>query len=83
MYFIRWNPDDYVPLSDRKNPEPITKRHKLVADFIRDIKGAKVGLPSALVSAIYLYYDNWSSLAEAQWEILSKYEIIGGGAGSS
>jgi len=71
VYFIRWNPDDYSPESDRKNPEELAKRYKLVGDLIRDIKKNKHVLPKTLVSAIYLYYDGWNSLTEEKWHILS------------
>ena len=73
VYFIRWNPDDYSPESDRKNPEELAKRHKLVGDLIRDIKKGKHVLPTALVSAIYMYYDGWSSLAESEWTVLIEF----------
>jgi len=74
VYFIRWNPDDYSPENDRKHPEELTKRHKLVGDLIRDIKKGKHNLPSALVSAIYLYYDGWNSLNETEWQTLINME---------
>ena len=75
VYFLRWNPDDYSPENEKKEPEPLKKRHKLVGDLIRDIKNNKYNLPKALVSALYLYYDSWSSLVEEQWHILTKYDI--------
>ena len=74
VYFIRWNPDDYSPESDRKNPEELSKRHKLVGDLIRDIKINKHSLPKGLVSVLYMYYDDWSSLAKAEWQVLTKME---------
>ena len=74
VHFIRWNPDDYNPESDRKNPEELAKRYKLVGDLIRDIKKGKHILPKALVSALYMYYDGWSSLAETEWQILTEIE---------
>jgi hypothetical protein len=74
VYFIRWNPDNYSPESIRKNPEILAKRYKLCGDLIADIKKGKGALPVALVAAIYLYYDGWSSLAEAKWEILTAFE---------
>ena len=76
VYFIRWNPDNYSPESIRKNPEVLAKRHKLCGDLIADIKKGKGkgDLPVALVAAIYLYYDGWSSLADAKWEILTALE---------
>ncbi len=72
VYFIRWNPDKYTPYSSKKRTEPLTKRYKLCADFITDIKENRTTLPKAFVSAIYLYYDNWSSLEEAKWNILTE-----------
>jgi hypothetical protein len=69
--YIRWNPDDYSPDSDRKTPEEVTKRHKLVGDLIRDIQKDKHSLPQGLVSALYMYYDGWSSLA---WRVLTCLE---------
>jgi hypothetical protein len=76
VYFIRWNPDDYSPESNRKNPEELAKRYKLVGDLIRDIKKNKHVLPTALVSAIYLYYDGWDVLSTENWTVLSEFEII-------
>ena len=74
VYFVRWNPDEYKPNNYKKKVEPITKRHKLCADLILDIKENRVELPKALVSVIYLYYDKWSSLAEEKWEIISEFK---------
>jgi len=34
------------------------------------LKDGKVVLPSALVSVLYMYYDEWSSLAEEEWKTL-------------
>jgi hypothetical protein len=70
VYFIRWNPDNY---NSKKIPEILSKRHKLCGDFISDIKNNKIELPKALVSVFYMYYDGWTSLANENWEILSKY----------
>jgi hypothetical protein len=74
VYFIRWNPDDYSPENNRKNPEEISKRYKLVGDLIRDIQSNKRQLPNALVSAIYMYYDGWNSLSDSTWQVLTFYE---------
>jgi len=71
VYFIRWNPDDYSPERSRKKPEDIAKRYKLVGDLLEDIRKGKHALPVALVAALYLYYDGWSSLAEEEWRILT------------
>ena len=73
VYFIRWNPDDYRPEKSRKKPEDIKKRYKLVGDLLDDIKSNKVALPAALVSALYMYYDGWASLAEEEWKIMTPY----------
>jgi hypothetical protein len=65
----RWNPDDYSPANPRKHPEPLAKRYKLCGDLIRDIQKDKVPLPDALVSVIYLYYDEFDSITD--WQILT------------
>lgn len=72
VYFLRWNPDLYAPGDDRA-PEPVVKRHKLVADYLHQIEDRLVDLPHALVSVLYLYHDGWTSLAEASWEILTPF----------
>ena len=74
VYFIRWNPDDYKPENDKKNPEEVSRRHKLVGDLIRDIKLNKHTLPKGLVSVLYMYYHGWDSLAKAEWNVLVKME---------
>ena len=74
VYFIRWNPDDYCPYNDRKNPEIISNRYKLVGDLIRDIKNNKHKLPIGLVSVIYLYYDGWNSITDSKWEVITNYD---------
>ena len=78
VYFIRWNPDNYKPLGHTKM-EDIKKRYILVADLIADISANRVVLPNAFISVIYLYYDNWSSLTDEKWQIITPYvnnEII-------
>ena len=75
VYFIRWNPDDYNPKNDNKNPEEISKRYKLVGNLITDIKVNKHKLPNALVSVLYMYYDEWDSLYNESWIILTSFEI--------
>ena len=76
VYFIRWNHDDYSPENSRKNPEELAKRYKLVGDLICDIKKNKHTLPTALVSAIYLYYDGWDGLSAENWTVLSEFDTI-------
>jgi hypothetical protein len=73
VYFIRWNPDNYSPL-DNKKPEAIKKRYILCGDLIRDIQMGVTKLPVALVSVIYLYYDGWASLVEEKWKVISALE---------
>ena len=70
VYFIRWNPDNYY---SEKEPEILRKRYKLVGDLISSIKKGKIVLPDALVSVIYMYYDDWSSLAEEEWKVLTEF----------
>jgi hypothetical protein len=76
VYFIRWNPDDYSPANAKKEPEIVSKRHILLGDLLRDINNEKYILPNALVSAIYLYYNNWSNLYNEQWNILTSFTNI-------
>jgi hypothetical protein len=74
VYFIRWNPDTYKTRNSKSVPEILSKRHKLCGDLLHDIKEGKIKLPNALVSAIYLYYDNWSSITDEKWEIIAAFE---------
>ena len=69
VYFIRWNPDKYVSIYP--SIEPLSSRHKLVGDLIESIIHNKVKLPSALVSALYMYYDSWKSLSDEEWNIIT------------
>lgn len=73
VYFIRWNPDNYTTI-DGKLPDPVSKRHKLVADFIRDIRDNIIELPKGLLSVIYLYYDGWTELSESEWTVITPFE---------
>jgi hypothetical protein len=70
VYFIRWNPDIYY---SNNEPESLIKRHKLVGDFINDIINNRIQLPIALLSVIYLYYDNWNSLVNEEWKIITQF----------
>ena len=72
VYFLRWNPDLYAP-GDSRAPEPVARRHKLVADYLQQIEDGYVDLPTALVSVLYLYHDGWTTLADATWEILTPF----------
>jgi hypothetical protein len=68
VYFIRWNPDKYVSVAQN---ESISYRHNLVGDIIESIIQCKFTLPTALVSALYMYYDNWISLVDEKWKIIT------------
>jgi hypothetical protein len=70
VHFIRWNPDDYDTVSDRKMPEQIQKRYKLVRDYIRDIKSGRIHIPKALVSVIYMYYDDFDGIKNEETKVL-------------
>ena len=74
VYFIRFNPDDYIPFNN-KNPEDIKTRYKLLETMLKNIKDNKYKkLPKALVSAIYLYFDDWNGFNKEEWKILSEFE---------
>jgi hypothetical protein len=75
-YFIRFNPDDYITESIYKIPERINSRYKNLVDLLTSIKHNKIKLPTALVSAIYMYYDDWISMAEEEWKIITPYEKV-------
>lgn len=53
--------------------ETICGRYKLVGELIRNIKENTVILPTAFVSALYLYYDGWKGLIEENWKILTEF----------
>lgn len=76
VYFIRWNPDDYIAESRKKEPDAIEKRHMAVYTLLRDIKRNKVKLPLALVSVFYMYYDEWSSIADETWKVILPFHGI-------
>ena len=75
VYFIRWNPDNYCPASDRKQCEDIKKRHKLVGDLIKHILNKRIELPKdALVAALYMYFDEWDGLDKEEWKVITPLE---------
>ena len=76
VYFIRFNPDDYLPDNDRTKPEDIKKRYKLVGDLINSMINHKIELPKVMVSSIYLYFDGWVSFKDEKWKTLLEYEKI-------
>ena len=73
VYFIRWNPDDYLAENEKKEPEILTKRYKLLGDFIDSILKRKITLPTALVSSFYMFYDGWNSLSDEKWNIITPF----------
>jgi hypothetical protein len=76
VYFIRWNPDVYSPQIEHKEVESVSKRYKLVADYIHDIINKRINLPYALLSVIYLYYDGWNRLADEEWNRIILFQDL-------
>ena len=74
VYFIRWNPDEYQTKNQYSSNDSIANRYQLLANYTKDIIECRVQLPSALVSTIYLYYDNWNGLSNESWKIITQYE---------
>jgi len=75
VYFIRWNPDDYKTVNNN-DPETISKRYRLLANFLNDIMNNKIKLPNILVGAFYMYYDGWDGLSNEEWKHLLLFESI-------
>ena len=73
VYFIRWNPDSYEPKHAKRALDTITKRNKLLGDFLRDIICERIQIPKALVSAIYMYYDGWDGIQNESWKVLTEF----------
>ena len=73
VYFIRFNPDKYTSKHTEIQEENISKRYKLCGDLIQDIKMERITLPLSLVSAIYLYFDGWSSIDQEKWHIITSF----------
>ena len=74
VYFIRFNPDDYLPDNDKLKPEDIKKRYKLLGDLINSMIKHKIELPKSFVSSLYLYFDGWKSFKTEKWQILLEFE---------
>lgn len=77
IYFIRWNPDDYIPLSQITKTKMVQKnvRYKTVTNLIKSIQDGTHQLPKdSLVSAIYMYYDGWSNINDTKWQSIQKFE---------
>lgn len=74
VYFIRWNPDRYYP-GNNDIQLPVHKRRETAADLIESIMNGNYELPSdALLSAIYLYYDGWTSIYDEVWRPILLFE---------
>ena len=72
VLFIRWNPDKYKPADPASPQEPLSHRHKLCGDLISNIRDRTNTPPTAtLVSAIYLYFNGWSSLSDEPWHAIT------------
>jgi hypothetical protein len=70
VYFIRWNPDDYIPLNE-KLPETNKNRNILCGNLIEFMINNTYLLPSGnLVYARYLYYDDWDGLDNEEWKVI-------------
>jgi hypothetical protein len=71
VYFIRFNPDEYKPHNKKAECEKIGNRYKLVESVIDSILKHRVLVPTALVSALYLYYDGWNKYTDENWKIIT------------
>ncbi len=74
VYFIRWNPDDYIPFNTNDNIIILKERLQIIGKLIENIVNKTYTLPLGLVSVLYLFYDNWASSSEATWRVLQEYE---------
>jgi hypothetical protein len=69
VYFIRWNPDEYDT-----GDEPVVERQQKLVDVLTDIRDGKGrGVPEALCSVFYMYYDGWESVATEEWKVLQGF----------
>jgi hypothetical protein len=73
VYFIRWNPDNYVS-NDNKLPEPVQRRHLTLAKYLEDIRDEKIHLPRELLNVCYMYYNEWYGIENMKWETILKFE---------
>ena len=76
VLFIRWNPDAYDPANARKKQVDVRERQKVVGDLLEDIVAGRIRGPVALVSVMYMYFDEWESVAQAieEWQVLIPFE---------
>ena len=69
VYFIRWNPDNYVS-KNHKNNENIKNRYKTLGKYIDKIKNNKINLPNTLLSVFYMYYNEWDDINNEKWKVI-------------
>ena len=74
VYFIRWNPDKYIP-AEKYDIQPLTKRYEILKDYLLNIFSNKIIIPYALLSVYYMFYDNWHNTLQEKWKIIIPYEI--------
>jgi hypothetical protein len=74
VYFIRWNPDDYIPELDSTLPDKLEKRYSILSKFLLDIIDNNIKIPIALISTIYMFYDGWDCLATEKWHTLVNFD---------
>lgn len=74
VYFIRWNPDDYICTNNNDIPETIDNRYIEVKNLIENIINDIIKLPLALLSVLYMYYDGWTSIDNQSYNILLNFK---------
>lgn len=74
VYFIRWNPDSYIPKDKLKEQDDINIRYNVLKEFINNIINNNYKLPHAFTSVFYMYYDGWSSVENEEWHQLINFE---------
>jgi hypothetical protein len=70
VYFIRWNPDNYIIFNSKKQPDKLSIRYKLLKGVLFSIQTEKIILPKSLCSVFYMYYDDWNGIENEKWNIL-------------
>ena len=63
--FVRFNPDGYAG-----GDETLLNRYELLVSLLRDLRAGIAQVPTALVSAVYLYFDGWTGYEAAAWQTL-------------
>jgi hypothetical protein len=73
VYFIRWNPDVYKPVSG-KSEEGIKDRYNVLGNYLKKLINYNIELPHSLVSVFYMYYDGWGGIENEKWTPLIEFE---------